>query len=87
MFLINGKALVARSSAKILFFKRKYDDEKEVFEWKLYKTLYHKGLIYYIKPTVRIQVTTDEKIYFYLIDMKTLEPTLEAVMFNFMRCN
>jgi len=32
-------------------------------------------------------VTTDDKIYFYLIDPDTFEPTLENVMFNFMGCN
>ena len=31
-------------------------------------------------------MTTDEKIYFYLIDKVTLMPTLENVMFNFMQC-
>ena len=44
-------------------------------------------MIYYIKGNVRIQVTTDEKIFFYLIDRKTLMPTLENVMWNFMNCN
>ena len=87
MFLINNKALVVRSSDKIFFFKREKDEDTEVYSWQLYETLKHKGLIYYIKGNVRIQVTTDEKIYFYLIDQKTLEPKLEAVMFNFMKCN
>jgi len=44
-------------------------------------------MIYYIKGNVRIQITTDQKIYFYLIDTKTLEPVLENVMFNYMGCN
>lgn len=30
---------------------------------------------------------TDEKIYFYLIDKETFEPTLENVMYNFMQCS
>ena len=36
---------------------------------------------------MRIQITTDEKIYFYLIDKETLLPKLENVMFNFMNCS
>lgn len=87
MFLINNKALVARSSGKIYFFKRERDEDTDIATWQCYHELVHKGLIFYIKGNVRIQVTTDEKIFFYLIDMKTFEPTLEAVMYNFMKCN
>ena len=36
---------------------------------------------------MRIQITTDEKIFFYLIDKETLLPKLENVMFNFMNCS
>jgi hypothetical protein len=36
---------------------------------------------------VRIQITTDEKIFFYFIDEETLEPTLENVMYNYMTCS
>ena len=32
-------------------------------------------------------MTTDEKIFFYLIDPETFVPTLENVMYNFMNCN
>ena len=32
-------------------------------------------------------MTTSEKIYFYLIDPITFEPTLENVMYNFMGCS
>lgn len=35
---------------------------------------------------MRIQITTDEKIFFYLIDQNTLEPKLENAMFNYMNC-
>ena len=35
---------------------------------------------------MRIQITTDEKIFFYLIDQDTLEPKLENAMFNYMNC-
>ena len=36
---------------------------------------------------MRIQITTDERIYFYRIDPETCEPTLENVMSNYMNCN
>lgn len=43
--------------------------------------------LYYIKGNIRIQIVTDIKIYFYLIDKKTFEPTLENVMKNYMMCS
>jgi len=46
-----------------------------------------RGQIYYIRGNKRIQVVTDERIYFYLIDPKTFEPTLENVMYNSMNCS
>ena len=46
-----------------------------------------RGFIYYIKGNVRIQITTDDKIYFFMIDKETFMPILENVMFNFMTCN
>jgi hypothetical protein len=46
-----------------------------------------RGFIYYIKGNVRIQITTDAKIFFYLIEKDTLKPILENAMFNFMNCN
>lgn len=46
-----------------------------------------RGFIYYIKGNVRIQITTDDKIYFYLIDKETLMPKFENVMSNYMNCN
>lgn len=46
-----------------------------------------RGFIYYIKGNIRIQITTDELVYFYLIDKDTLMPNLENVMYNFMGCN
>ena len=71
MYLINDKALVARSSGKVMFFKREKDEDTSQRYWTLYKTIYHKGLIYYIKGNIRIQVTTEEKIYFYKMDLET----------------
>lgn len=46
-----------------------------------------RGFIYFIKGNIRIQVTTDELIYFYMIDHETLMPNLENVMFNYMQCS
>ena len=43
-----------------------------------------RGQIYFIKGNIRIQVTTDDKIYFFLIDKETFMPKLENVMYNFM---
>lgn len=43
-----------------------------------------RGQLYFIKGNIRIQVTTDDRIFFYMIDQKTFIPTLENVMFNFM---
>ena len=88
MYLFNDKALIARSSSTVLFFKITADEEDpEDKSWQLYKTLNVRGFIYFIKGNKRIQITTDDKIYFYLIDVETFEPILENVMFNFMGCN
>lgn len=46
-----------------------------------------RGNIFFIKGNVRFQITTDEKVYFYLIDKNTLMPVLENVMYNFMHCS
>lgn len=87
MYLVYNTALIARSSSDILFFKIEKDEETEERKWKQYKMLEVRGFIYYIKGNVRIQITTDDKIYFYLICPNTFMPILENVMFNFMTCN
>jgi hypothetical protein len=86
MYLAYNTALIARSSSDILFFKIEKDEEGRRF-WKQYTMLEIRGFIYYIKGNVRIQVTTDDKIFFYLIDKETFMPLLENVMFNYMSCN
>lgn len=84
MYLLYGHALCVRSSGSILFFKI---DEKTGL-WTLYDRLDKmRGQIYFIKGNVRIQIVTDEYIYFFLIDEKTFKPTLENVMGNFMQCS
>jgi len=86
MYLVYNDALIARSSSDILFFKMIKDEDGKRY-WKQYHSLEVRGFIYYIKGNIRIQVTTDEKIYFYLINKETFMPILENVMFNFMNCN
>ena len=53
----------------------------------MYHSIDFGGFIYYIKGNIRIQITTDSLIYFYLVDHETLEPKLENVMQNFMNCS
>jgi hypothetical protein len=56
-------------------------------KWELYETIKVRGFVYFIRGNVRIQITTEKLIYFYLIDPETLEPKLENVMYNYMCCN
>tara|TARA_B110000285_G_C15078108_1_gene591907 strand:+ start:162 stop:1631 length:1470 start_codon:yes stop_codon:yes gene_type:complete len=84
MYLLFDQALVTRSSSSILFFKI----DEETGEWKKFHTLPKtRGQIYFIRGNIRIQVTTDEKVYFYLIDKETFMPRLENCMNNFMQCS
>jgi hypothetical protein len=46
-----------------------------------------RGQVYFIRGNVRIQIVTDEKVYFYMIDKETFMPTLENVMYNYMSCS
>lgn len=55
MYLVNNKALIARSSSKVLFFKIFKDEEDpNKKEWKLYNELEVRGFIYFIKGNKRI---------------------------------
>ena len=84
MYLLFDQALVTRSSGSILFFKI----DEETGEWTEYECFDDmRGQIFFIRGNVRIQVTTDQKIYFFMINKKTLQPTLENVMYNFMECS
>jgi len=87
MEMLFDQALCVRSSSKILFFKQIYNKMDEITEWVLYNSINVRGFIYFIRGNVRIQITTDQLIYFYLIDTETFEPTLENVMYNYMMCN
>ena len=46
-----------------------------------------RGEIYFIRGNIRIQVVTDSKIYYFLIDKKTFEPKLENLMNNDFDCS
>ena len=84
MYLIFDQILVTQSSGSVFFFKI----DPETKQWtQYYKIPKVRGQIYYIKGNFRIQITTDEKIYFILIDKETFMPKLENVMGNFMECS
>lgn len=84
MFLLFDQALIVRSSSSILFFK--INPETNLWE-QFHKIPKMRGDIFFIKGNVRFQITTDEKIYFYLIDKQTFLPRVENVMYNFMNCS
>lgn len=84
MYLLFEQALVTRSSSSIMFFK--IDPETKL--WTKYKEFEEmRGQIFFIRGNIRIQVTTIDRIYFYLIDKQTFMPRLENVMKNFMQCS
>ena len=91
MFLIYNKIIISRSSQSIYFFKINeiIDEEKKVHRiWTLYHTIDISGFVTYTynKERIKIQVITDDRINFYLIDPDTMLPKLENSMFNYMRC-
>ena len=84
MYLLFDEALVTRSSGNIQFFKK----GKETGLWKKYAEFKNmRGQIYFIRGNIRIQVVTDETIYYFMIDKKTFEPTLENSMNNDFNCS
>lgn len=88
MYLVYNNALVARSSSDILFFKIMTDEETGERGWTQFDKLENmRGLIFYIRGNKRIQITTDDKVRFYLICKETCRPILENVMYNYMACN
>jgi len=86
MFLIYNKVLVTRSSKSIYFFKMEKDDDGER-HWVQYRVIDVAGYISYTNGNVRLQLITDERVYFYLMCKETLEPILENCMYNYLRCN
>ena len=87
MIMFGGECLIVRSSGCVYFFKQEVDQMSGFESWVLFHTIKVRGFIYYIKGNIRIQVTTDEVVYFYLIDKETFMPTLENVLYNYMGCN
>lgn len=85
--LIGGECLVMQSSSKLMFFLQVEDKLSHKLYWQCYKTIKIRGAIYYMKDTDRIQVTTNQYVYFYQINLETYEPYLENVMYNYMSCN
>ena len=84
MFLLFEEALVVRSSNSMIFFKK----DPETLKWIEYHKIDDmRGTIYFIKGNIRIQITTESKVYFYIINKKTFMPELENVMMNFMNCS
>lgn len=86
MYLIYNKALAASTSDMVSLYQIVKDEEDGIRRWELYHSVVKRGFLYFIKGNVRIQIITDEKIFFYTMDKETLLPTLENVMYNYMDC-
>lgn len=93
MFLVYDKILIVRSANSIGMYKKCFDDDHndqdnhKNGDWEEYHTFEDmRGQISFQKGNVRIQITTQEKVFFYIIDADTLMPKLENVMYNFMQC-
>lgn len=54
MYMINNKALVARCSSQILFFKKITDEFTNETRWVKYHDLQLRGFLYFIKGNKRI---------------------------------
>ena len=87
MYLVNEKVLITRSSSQILLFKQVRNEDTQIKEWKCYRTLNHRGFIFFNKGNRRIQITTDKKIFIYLMDLQTMVLSLENVIDNFINCS
>lgn len=87
MIMFAGECLIVRSSGNIYFFKQMVDTMTKIENWKLFHTIKCRGFIFYIKGNIRIQITTDQLVYFYIINKETFMPELENVMYNYMGCN
>lgn len=86
MFLIEESCLAVSSSQKVLFFKRILDSRTDIWYWTLYHKIDQKGMLYFINGNIRISITAEDKIHYYLINNKAQIPVLENVMYNFMKC-
>lgn len=98
MIYHNNQALIGRLSENILFFKRSQHSEEESgytkdmgskFHWECYHDLSFNeiGQLQNVIGNKEFTITTQEKIYFYSLDNKTLKPIPITVIFNFMACS
>lgn len=87
MYMYRNKILIVRSSKEVLFFKLRHDKYEEVLKWERYYTLPCSGRIFFMRKNEHIQITTAEKIHFYVIDAETSEPQLSNIMNNYMDCS
>ena len=74
IYLVDNRALVVKSSSKVLFMKLIKDEFTGNRNWTIYKEEDLRGVIYFIKGNIRVNITTDKKIFFFKFDLKTLEP-------------
>ena len=96
MYCAFEKAIIVRSSSNFLIFRKlqveeeseDYEGTRLVWRWKqILKIKNMRGFCFFIHGNIRFQITTAEKIYFYIFnDKKTLIPVLENVMANFKGC-
>jgi hypothetical protein len=57
MYLFNNKALIARSSSKIVFFKIETEEDENrniIKKWRQYNEIQARGFIFFIKGNKRI---------------------------------
>lgn len=97
MYMAFEKALIVRSSSNFIIFRKlqveeesdDYEGVRLVWRWKQIHVIKNmRGFCFFIHGNVRFQITTGEKIYFYIFkDKVTLIPELENVMYNFMGCS
>ena len=68
----------------MLFFKK----DAETSKWVMYHEKKDmRGQIFFIRGNIRIQIITDDKVFFFIMNKETLEPKLENVMYNYMNCS
>ena len=71
----------------MIFFKKGTEKDLKGKWFQYHKIDNMRGNIFFIRGNIRIQITTERKIYFYLIDKITFLPDLENVMYNFINCS
>ena len=87
MYIFDYTVLMVTSGNKVEFYKRKACEFTGKLTWKIYTTIDLRGFLYFMPGNIRIQITTIEKIFFYILDFDTHMPKLDNVMNNYMRCS